>query len=181
MTGVISLSCSVKNKRIHAKITSRPARSLYQLSHIYFKVRPAISGVIMPTEFSQNINSLITFPNSFFLSSTDKFSSKNACHVPLQKLQYNAENTAAMMNHVYVGKRKIQSAQSRFALTDIVKDNFLPVVSANTDVGISSNQTLMVAILDTKTISKIHSQTCVYSNVATGVKNTIHEMRFIRF
>ncbi|NCQ81875.1 hypothetical protein GW750_03585 [bacterium] len=112
------------------------------------------------TLFSQNIKSPIVFQNSFFLPKILRFSSKKACHVPLQKLRYKAAKTAATINHTNVGNKKSVNADKKLQTTEINKDLFLPKVSAKTDVGNSNNQITVVAMFDNNTISNVLNHTC---------------------
>ncbi len=52
----------------------------------------------------------------------------------------------------------MQIAQSKFAVTEAIKDIFLPIVSASTEVGSSNNRIHNVAAFDISIISNVFSQ-----------------------
>jgi len=68
--------------------------------------------------------------------------------VPLQKAQYKAAKNAATANPQNDGNAKIIIVPSKLAVTEHINENFLPIVSANTDVGSSNRKIRNVEILD---------------------------------
>jgi hypothetical protein len=142
--------------------------------------RAANSGVTIPAKFSNAMKWPIFLPNSFSLPRTLKFSSKKACPVQLQKLRYNAAKNAAITNPTNDGNNAIVNAETKLQTTEITNDFFLPMVSANTEVGNSNIRITIVDIFDINTMCARDSHTCWYKSVTTGTKNTNPAMKLIR-
>ena len=128
---------------------------VYQVSGEIFKIADAISGVIIAADSQQKENFQKNLQNLSSCHNFDKFSSKNACHVQLRKLQYNAWKTAAIQNPVKLGHNKMKAVHKKFETTEAINDFFLPNVSARTDVGNSKIHIQNVKIFDINTISKV--------------------------
>ena len=154
----LSQSLKVNIISINADKQSSAANIVYQVSGFNFNIIEEISGVIN-VESSVQKENFQKYLQNFSLSPIfERFSSKNACQVPLQKLQYNAWNTAAIQNPIRFGKNRINKAQMKLAITEANNDFFLQKVSANTDVGNSKNRIKNVKIFDTRIISAVDNQ-----------------------